>query len=38
VFIEHSLEIMMFSNDFFKVSLCCDLLHCMCCFISLEEV
>jgi hypothetical protein len=38
VFIEHSLMIMMFSKDFFKVSLRCDFLHCMCCFASLEGV
>jgi hypothetical protein len=38
VFIEHSLNIMMFSKDFLKVLLCCDFLHCMCYFTSLEEV
>jgi hypothetical protein len=30
--------VMMFSKDFHKVSLCCDFLHCMCYFASLEEV
>jgi hypothetical protein len=38
VFIKRSLKIMMFSKDFLKVSLCCDFLHCMCCFASLEVV
>jgi hypothetical protein len=38
VFIKHSLKIMVFSKDFFKVSLCCDFLRCICCFASLEEV
>jgi hypothetical protein len=38
VFIEHSLKIIMFSKDFLKVSLCCDFLYCMCCFVSLEDV
>jgi hypothetical protein len=38
VFIEHSLNIMMFSKDFLKVSLCCDFLRCMYCFASLEGV
>jgi hypothetical protein len=38
VFIRHSLKIMVFSNDSFKVSLCCDFLCCMCYFASLEEV
>ena len=27
----------MFSNDSFKVSLCCDLLCCMCYFVSLKN-
>jgi hypothetical protein len=38
VFIKHSLKIMVFSKDSFKVSSCCDFLSCMCSFISLEEV
>jgi hypothetical protein len=38
VFIKHSLKIMVFSNDSFKVSLCCDFLRCICCFAGLEEV
>jgi hypothetical protein len=32
------LEMIMFSNDSFKISLCCDFLRCMCSFICLEEV
>ena len=35
-FSKHSLKIIMFSKDSFKVSLCCDFLRCMCCFASLE--
>jgi hypothetical protein len=38
VFIKHSLKIMVFSKDYFKVSLCCDFLRCMCYFASLVEV
>jgi hypothetical protein len=38
VFIKHSLKIMVFSKDYFKVSLCCNLLHYMCYFANLEEV
>jgi hypothetical protein len=38
VFIQHSLKIVVFSKDSFKVSLCCDFLRCMYCFASLEEV
>jgi hypothetical protein len=38
VFIKHSLKIMVFLKDSFKVSLCCDFLHCMCYFTNLEEV
>jgi hypothetical protein len=37
VFIKHSLKIMVFSKDSFKVSLCCDFLCCMGCFTSLER-
>jgi hypothetical protein len=38
VFIKHSLKMMVFSKDSFKVSLCCDFLRCMCYFVSLEKV
>jgi hypothetical protein len=38
VFIKHSLKIMVFSKDSFKVSLCCDFFPYMCYFASLEEV
>jgi hypothetical protein len=38
VFIKHSLKMMMFSKDSFKVSLCFDSLRCMRLFVSLEEV
>jgi hypothetical protein len=38
VFIKHSLKIMVFSKDSFKVSLCCNFLRCMYSFISFEEV
>jgi hypothetical protein len=38
VFIKHSLKMMVFSMDSFKVSLCCNFLPCMCYFASLEEV
>jgi hypothetical protein len=38
VFIKFLQEMIMFSNDSFKVSLCRNFLRCMCSFISLEEV
>jgi hypothetical protein len=38
VFIKHSLKIIVFSNDSFKVSSCRDFLCYMFSFISLEEV
>jgi hypothetical protein len=38
VFIKFLQEMIMFSNDSFKVLLCCDFLRCMCSFISLEKV
>jgi hypothetical protein len=37
VFIKHSLKMIMFSKDSFKVSLCFDFLHCMCIYVGLEE-
>ena len=41
IFSKHTLRFtskeFMFSNDSFKVSLCCDLLRCMCYFVNLEE-
>jgi hypothetical protein len=37
MFIKHSLKMIMFSKDSFKVSLCSDSLCCMCLFVSLEE-
>jgi hypothetical protein len=36
MFIKHSLKMMMFSKDSFKVSLCFDFLRCMCLFVILE--
>jgi hypothetical protein len=32
------LKMIIFSKDSFKFPLCCDLLRCMCSFISLEKV
>jgi hypothetical protein len=32
------LKMIIFSKDSLKISLCCDFLHCMCSFISLEKV
>ena len=37
VFIKFLLRMIMFSKDFFKFPFCCDFLHCMCSFISVEE-
>ena len=38
MFIKFLQEMIMFSKDSFKVSLCCDFLRCICSFISLEAV